>query len=124
MPYAGPGQTSPQLRKVVSAASTNATLVKAAPGAIAGYFFTNQHATDWGWLKLYNLAVAPTVGTSVPTLTFGLPPGGAANIDLTGAKGEGIAFGTGIALALTGDEDDADNTNVAAGALVINLLFD
>ncbi len=104
--------------KTISAASTNATSVKASAGQVGGWYFYNANAAV-RFLKLYNKASAPTVGTDVPVLTLPIPPGAAANL----IGDVGIAFGTGIAFALTTGVADADTGAVAANEIVVNLLW-
>jgi hypothetical protein len=123
--YAAAGATSPNTSRTISAATTNATLVKGSPVDLRGYTFSNQHATLWRWVKLYNKATAPTPGgdTTLLVLTIGLPPMSAGHINLVDATGEGILFGTGLGLTMTADEEDADTTAVGAGDVVLNLLY-
>jgi hypothetical protein len=110
--------------KVISAASTNATLVRAGETPVNGYSWTNQHATDWAWLKFYNKATAPTVGTDVPVVTVGLPPESAGHIDWRDRKNDGLALGVlGLGIGLTADEADGDSASVGAGAVVVNLFY-
>lgn len=107
--------------KVVSAASTNATSVKAAPGKVHGWSATNVNAAV-RYLKLYDKASAPTVGTDVPKLTIALQ-GGTTGTSNNFICDEGIAFTTGIALALTTEATDAGSTAVSASEHVINLIY-
>jgi hypothetical protein len=104
--------------KLISAATTNATSVKASAGQVYGWYIYNANAAV-RYLKLYNKASSPTVGTDVPVMVIPIPPGAAANVEFT----NGIAFGTGIALALTTGVADADTGAVAANEIVVNLLF-
>lgn len=95
--------------RIAAAASTNATSVKAAPGSIAGIYVFNNNAAI-RFLKLYNKASAPTVGTDVPVMTIPIGPGAARSIDPPG----GIEFTIGIAFATT--TGIADNNSGAVGA--------
>ena len=72
------------------------------------------------YLKLYNKASAPTVGTDVPVLTVALAPG-APTLVQGGANG--LRFTTGIALALTTNAPDADTTAVAAAEIKLATSF-
>lgn len=108
--------------RLVSAASTNATSLKASAGQVGYIYATNVNAAI-RYLKLYNLATSPTVGTSTPVATIGIPGGGTA-----GAGGQlvipaGIEFSVGIAYALTTEATDAGTTGVAASEVVINLGY-
>lgn len=102
---------------IVSAATTNATLVKNAAGRVVGWSFANNSAS-WRYVKLHNQATAPTAGTGV-VRTIGIPPGGLAQLSIPG----GIAFATGIGLTIVTGATDADATAVGAGEVVGELVF-
>lgn len=104
--------------KVISAASTNATSVKASAGQLYWLHVTNLNAAV-RYLKLYNKASAPTVGTDTPVYTFPIPA------STTGAGfvlclPVPITFTTGIALALTTGSANSDTGAVAASELFVN----
>lgn len=108
--------------KLVSAATTNATSVKGSAGQIFMITASNVNAAV-RYLKLYNKASAPTVGSDTPVLTFAIPgntAGAGTNIPIPAC---GIAFGTGIAFALTTEATDAGSTGVAANEIVINMAY-
>lgn len=107
--------------KLISAATTNATSVKASAGQVYGWFISNTNASP-RYMKLYNKASAPTVGTDVPVMVI-LIPGNTAGAGAVVEFSMGIPFATGIALALTTGVADADTGAVAANEIVINLLF-
>lgn len=102
---------------VVSAASTNATIVKASAGRLIGYDFSNTTAS-WKYVKLHNQATSPTAGSGV-VQTIGIPPNGKAQLSYTG----GIAFSTGIGMTITGAAADADATAVAANDVVGDIIY-
>lgn len=102
-----------------SAATTNATLVKNAAGTIFHIFGMNTSAAT-KYLKFYNKATAPTVGTDTPYLTLALPPTAGFAFDIP----EDLAFSLGIGYAITGLAADADATAVAVGDVVgLNVLY-
>lgn len=101
---------------LISAATTNATSLKASAGTLYSLNAYNNGASA-AYLKLFNLAVAPTVGTSVAAMTILLPAGGGSNIFVPAM---GLAFGTGIAYAITGLGTTADTTAVAAAQVFVN----
>lgn len=111
-----PGSTA---RLLSAAATTNATSVKTAAAdlfRVRGY----NAAAAARYLKLYNKASAPTVGTDTPVATYYLPP--AAPFEL--AFDTPLYFGTGLAYALTGAAADSDTTALAAGdVLCLNLHY-
>jgi hypothetical protein len=95
--------------RVQSAATTNATSVKTSSGVLNQAILTNNAATI-AYIKFYNKASAPVVGTDVPIATFSIPANG---VPLVITPPVGIAFSTGIAYAITGAAADADATAVA-----------
>jgi hypothetical protein len=108
--------------KLVSAASTNATSVKGSAGQVYMITASNVNAAV-RYLKFYNKATSPTVGTDTPVCTFAIPgntAGAGTNIPVPAC---GLEFGTGIALALTTEATDAGSTGVAANEIVVNLGY-
>lgn len=106
-------------RLLSAAATTNATSAKGSAGrlySIQGY----NAAAAIRYLKLYNKATAPTVGTDTPVKTIALPAGAAFALDWP----IGYSFATGIAYALTALGTDADTTALAAGDIIgLNLDY-
>lgn len=101
-----------------AAASTNATSVKASLGnvfLISGY---NAAATV-RYLKLYDKASAPTVGTDVPFATLALKPLDAFRFDFPS-----LLMLTGIAYAMTTGAADADTGALTAADVVgLNIFY-
>lgn len=95
--------------KILAAASTNATLIKASAGRVFGWQLTNTTAAV-KVVRLYNLTVAPTVGTSVPAYVIVIP----ANGTVTASFPVGIAHATGISYSITNAIADLDATVTAA----------
>lgn len=104
--------------RLVSAATTNATGVKNAAGKVYAINGTNTGAACF--LKLYDKASAPTVGTDVPVETYALPAGGTFSFTFGNV---GSQFAAGIALAITGLIADADTTAIAANQVVMQLHY-
>lgn len=106
-------------RILSAAASTNATSAKASLGtlfAIQGY----NASASLRYLKLYNKASAPTVGTDTPVKTIPLPPTSGFAFDWP----TGFAFSTGIAYALTtGVADNDTGALTAADILGLNVDY-
>jgi hypothetical protein len=105
--------------KLVSAATTNATVIKASAGTI-GYLTASSVNAAARYLKIYDKATSPTVGTDVPIHTFIIPgntAGAGTNILL---PPQGILCSNGISFALTTESTDAGTTAVAASEIVIN----
>lgn len=102
-----------------SAATTNATSVKASAGTLLALQVSNINAA-LRYLKLYNKASAPTVGTDVPFMVFPIPIGGYIAEEFGTL---GIRMGTGIALAITGAAADSDTTAVSASEHKVSLSY-
>jgi hypothetical protein len=112
------GAAGTSVSKVLSAASTNATLIKNTVARLYGYHFVNTSAA-MKYVRLYNLTVAPTVGTSVPFMVIPIPGGQSVDI----AHPHPIAFGTGLSYAITGSFADLDATAVAAGEVIGHIVW-
>lgn len=109
----------PRTHRTISAATTNATVVKASSAQLVGIVASNVNAAV-RYLKLYNKATAPTVGTDVPLLTLSLPLGG---VPVVASFGDGIPFSAGLSFALTTGLADADTAAVAASEIIVQLLY-
>jgi hypothetical protein len=111
--------TAPTASNINSAATTNATSVKNAAGTVYQVTASNVGAAT-AFLKLYNKASAPTVGTDVPVLTIPIPASGIQNIEF-GTTGH--RFTTGIALAITNLAPDSDTTAVAVNQVKVMTAY-
>lgn len=104
-----------------AANSNNATVVKASAGWL---FHINGHNAAAGvrYLKLYNKATAPTVGTDTPFLTLALPASSPFKFEFPNVNG--LYFSTGIGFGLVTGAADNDNTAVtAADILGLNIMY-
>lgn len=107
--------------KLISTASTNANVVKASPGNLYTIVAIGQTSTI-KYLKLYNKATAPSVGTDVPVMTIPVP---------ANTQGAGLAipfpisvnFPLGIGIAITSGAADNDTGAVGAGDVIVNLTY-
>ncbi|MDD5249637.1 MAG: hypothetical protein PHY45_11660 [Rhodocyclaceae bacterium] len=106
--------------KLISAATTNATLIKNAAGTLYSIYVANTTAS-WRFLKLYNKSSAPTVGTDIPVMTIPIAPNSSGSVGIP--SDTGIAFSAGIALAVTGAMPDADTTAVALYDVAANIVY-
>jgi hypothetical protein len=110
---------SPSSSDINSAATTNATSIKASAGTVFSVTASNTGAAA-AFVKLYNLATAPTVGTSVPVLTISVPASGTVTVNY-GTFGK--RYTTGIALAITNLAADTDTTAVAAAQVKVQTSY-
>lgn len=100
---------------LISAASTNLTIVKAGAGQLFGFNISNINAAVM-YVTFYNTAGTPTLGTSV-VRTVAVPASvacGATNY----FNAHGIAFSSGIAIAIS---TAPTSGAVAAGDVIVNL---
>lgn len=105
--------------KLNSAASTNATSVSTTANTLLyGYYISNTNSSV-RYVKFYNKASAPTVGTDTPVLVLAIPGTGAANVSFPA----GINFTTGLAFATTTGAADSDTAAVAANEVIVNLVY-
>jgi hypothetical protein len=104
---------------LISAASTNATSVKNGAGTIGTLVLTNNSASV-KYVKFFNLATAPTMGTSTPVIQFPIQANSTLDASMSFA---GLRLSTGIAYAITGGSDLLDNTAVGAGEVLVNLSY-
>ncbi len=102
--------------KLISSATTNATSVRNAACNL-GLLMAYNLSAAVKYLKIYNKASAPTVGTDTPIHTIPIPANGMVNFPIPAA---GLRLSTGLALAITGGVADADATAVAANDVVVN----
>lgn len=106
---------------VISLATTNGANVKASAGQIYVLIATNINAAV-RYLKLYNKATAPVVGTDTPVARFAIP-GNAGGAGFVIPIPDGLAFAAGIGVGLTTGSADGDTGAVAAGDIIVNVLY-
>lgn len=102
----------------VSAASTNSTLVKSQPGRIMHIYALNTNAAA-RYVKLYNRAAAPNVGTNTPLRTILVPANSSVSLNLV----NGTYCDTGIGFAITTGPSDSDTGAVGAGDVIFDLDY-
>ena len=107
---------------VNSAATTNGALILTGTSGLQAFFATNTGATV-AYVKLYNKATAPTVGTDVPEMIIPIP---AATAGVPGVVSvptgfNAFRFALGLGIAITGGAADSDTTAVAAGQVRVKL---
>jgi len=105
--------------RLASAATTNATSVKASAGRVYRTILSNPSAAI-KYVKFYNKASAPTVGTDTPVATIALAANGGTYVT---TEDIGWYFSTGIAFAITGAAADSDTTAVAANDVFVTLNY-
>jgi hypothetical protein len=102
---------------LVSAATTNATSVKASAGKVTGWYVYNSNASARK-VVFHNTAGTPTAGASV-FFAIMIPGLAAANVSFP----DGIDFTAGIAITTVTGLADSDATAVALNDLIINIYY-
>lgn len=117
MPMAVVGATAAS-RIPSAAASVNATSAKASAGRL--YFVNGVNAkASVVYIKFYDMATAPTVGTDVPVLTLACPASASFAFYL-----DGFVFATGIGYGLTtAAADNGTTALLAADVLGLNVAY-
>lgn len=101
-----------------SAATTNATSVKASAANVGSIEAVNNSAS-WRYLKLYNKASAPTVGTDTPVRVIGMPPASSRQIEFPA----GLRLTAGLAYAITAGIANTDATAIGAGECAVSIDY-
>lgn len=107
---------------VNSLASTNGALILTGTSGLQSFYATNIGATI-AFVKLYNKATAPTVGTDIPEMIIPVPAavGGVPGVATLPIGFNGFRFALGLGIAITGLVADTDTTAVAAGQVKVKL---
>lgn len=113
-----PAGPAASVSRIVSAAgSTNATSAKASAGILKSVSGYNAIGSTL-YLKFYNKASSPTVGTDTPVITIAMPPYGPFAIPLN------LTMSTGIAYAMTTGSADSSTAALTAGdVLGLNVFY-
>lgn len=105
-------------RLPTSAATVNATLVKAGAGKLYSIIAHNASAAV-RFIKIYDKATAPTVGTDTPLLVFAIPAGGMMSVALAP-----LAFTAGLGFGYsTGAADNSTGAVAANDIFGLNLVY-
>jgi len=102
----------------LSAASTNATVVKASAGTILNITAINTTATVY-YLKLHDTASTPTAGSTAVVQCYAIPASTSGNGFVISVP---IAFASGVAFTCVGGIADNDSSNAATG-IAINFVY-
>jgi hypothetical protein len=106
-------------KHLIAAGSGDATSVKASAGTVYGWSIFNNGTVPI-FVKLFNKASAPTLGTDTPVRCIGVQAGmPAAPLSDT----PGLVFSTGIAFAIVTGMADNNSTGVSAGSVSVDLDY-
>lgn len=110
--------------KLATGATTNLTKIKDGPAVLKGLVATNTAGyaifVKFYWFVPTNTAAAPTVGTTVPDLTFNVPT----VASITPSFPVGMTKAGQLYMAVTKLAADNDATVVVAGDGLISVLFE
>lgn len=110
--------------RFANAATTNATSIKAGPGQLYGWFITSV-SPEANYLKFYDKASAPTVGSdSVVLAPVFIPVGSTTTQEKFAWFPQGIVFATGIACSLVEGFLDSDTAATdTANELYVTIFY-
>ena len=107
--------------KLISVNSTNSNIVKQSGGNLYSILTIGLTEKVY-YVKLYNKATTPVVGTDIPLITIPVP----ANIQGAGVVIPfyfGVNFPLGIGIAITSGYADNDTGVVGEGNVIVNLTY-
>lgn len=107
---------------LISAGSTNATVVKNAAGTLYGWSIYNNNAAQL-YVKFYNKATTPNPAADTVVLTVLVPGATAGSGTNMPISSMGCAFSTGISFATVTGAGDTNNSAVGSTDLIINLFY-
>ena len=109
----------------ISVSGTNGNNVKSSQGLLYAFQITNLSVSQCAYVKFYDKATNPTVGTDVPKKTIAIPAAVSANQPTVVILSQplGINFLNGISFAITGGYADSDNTSVSAGNVICEIDY-
>lgn len=116
-----PAPTTPYF--VNSAATTNGALILTGTSSVQFFYATNEGAS-YAYVKLYNKATAPTVGTDVPEMIIPIPPAAAGvpgMVNLNMGVFVCARFALGLGIAITRNAVHTDTTAIGAGEVKVKL---
>ena len=108
------------IHRLVSAVSTNDTLIRTGEVRLFGAVLTNDAAGTL-YVKYYNKATEPVVGTDIPVLTLAVKTKETINIDL---GQDGLLFDKGLGIGVSGAIPDADATDTGANEMFASSMID
>lgn len=110
-----PGTTGGWSVSSQTALTNTVVSVKSSAGTLGGYMIFNSNASV-AYVQVFNVASGSvTLGTTSPTYVLSIPPGSAANLELTC----GVNHSTAISVAATG----GTTTNASPGTALVAAIF-
>jgi hypothetical protein len=105
-----------------SAATTNGALVLTGTSNVSSFYATNEGASV-AYVKLYNKATAPTVGTDIPEMIIPVPAAvsGVPGVANPNIGFHGFRFALGLGIAITRNAIHTDTNAIGAGEVKVKL---
>lgn len=103
----------------LSAASTNATLIKTGASTLLALWVSNT-SSSVRYVKLYNKATVPVVGTDVPVIILAVPANYIGDLNI---GTYGIAFSLGMGFGIVGGAPNNDTTAVGLNDVCLNVIY-
>lgn len=105
-----------------AAATTNGALILTGTSNLSAFYATNEGASA-AYVKLYNKATAPTVGTDVPEMIIPVPAavGGVPGVANPRIGFHGFRFALGLGIAITRNAVHTDTTAIGASEVKVKL---
>ena len=105
-----------------SAATTNGALILTGTSNVSSFYATNEGASV-AYIKLYNKATAPTVGTDIPEMILPVPAAasGVPGVANPNIGFHGLRFALGLGIAITRNAVHTDTTAIGAGEVKVKL---
>jgi|TARA_B110000977_G_C11066817_1_gene488081 hypothetical protein len=108
--------------RLISAASTNETVVKASAGQLTTITAVSLNDAAVSYLKLYDKATAPVLATDIPVMTIPIPTN-AQGAGIVIPISNGLSFSNGISLAVTAGIEDTNAIAILANEVVLNFTY-
>jgi hypothetical protein len=107
---------------VNSAATTNGALILTGTSSVSSLYATNEGASP-AYVKLYNKATAPTVGTDIPEMIIPVAAasGGVPGVANPNIGFHGFRFALGLGIAITRNAAHTDTTAIGASEVKVKL---
>lgn len=115
------------ISRTLSAVSTNATSIKGSAATLYSVRATNTNPTNARYVKVYNKATAPTVGTDTPVDTIAVPAAASASqpsVVVWSGPAVGVALSLGLGVAITGGLADSDTTAVGLDDVILTVVYE
>jgi len=109
--------------RVISAATTNGQVISTLPGHLIGVDLYNTDTTSPSYVKFFDLATVPNLGTDIPVMVFTVGVSASGGRVTLGGDQLNYKFKTGIAMAITKLPDDTDATALTNPKTVVGTIL-